>query len=356
MAVALAFADDEGVGIDMSSAGFRSIAGVDRFETSETLIRVTYASGAYVEYLGSGFEFDDDVGLASAGLLNGYDRYEDDVLVLRVRNLNLDIADTAQFFDQDGPGNGEQTDPDGLIELLFQDADGIIGSDAAETLQGFAGSDSIAAGDGADVLEGGDGNDTLEGGEGKDELNGDAGNDTLKGGVDNDRIQGAEGKDKLVGGRGNDRLDGGKGRDKLDAGRGNDRLNGGKDDDSVKGGRGKDDIKGGAGDDTLKGNSGDDTLNGGVGDDLLNGGDGDDVFEFDQGDAADVIESFEAGAGSDDKIDLSTYGLSFEEVLDMTSNSGGDAVIDLSEFREGDSITLDGIQKTDLHSDDFLLS
>ncbi|MEX5575622.1 calcium-binding protein [Pseudomonas lijiangensis] len=87
------------------------------------------------------------------------------------------------------------------------------GSDADQSLWGYATDDLIDGGAGDDTLSGAAGNDSLAGGSGADTLNGEEGNDLLQGGSGNDTLNGGAGNDVLDGGAGNDRLDGGAGDD-----------------------------------------------------------------------------------------------------------------------------------------------
>ena len=83
------------------------------------------------------------------------------------------------------------------------------------------------------------------------------------------------------------------------------------------------------------------------------GSGGDDLFVFDNGDGDDTIEGFQAGAGSDDVIDLSDFGFAdTAAVLAATTDIGGNAVIQLD---LDDSLTLIGVLKSELHGDDFLV-
>ena len=66
-----------------------------------------------------------------------------------------------------------------------------------------------------------------------------------------------------------------------------------------------DTLSGGGGNDRLFGGAGTDLLDGGTGADFLNGGAGDDRFIYRPGDGADVIFGFAAGAGSEDRINVS---------------------------------------------------
>ncbi len=80
-------------------------------------------------------------------------------------------------------------------------------------------------------------------------------------------------------------------------------------------------------------------------------GDGDDLLVFSDGGAADTIRDFTAG----DVIDLTgeTSINSFADVQAAASQVGADVLIDMG---AGDSVTLLGVDLTDLHQDDFLFS
>jgi len=108
------------------------------------------------------------------------------------------------------------------------------------------------------------------------------------------------------------------------------------------------------GDDTLSGGDGNDGLTGGVGDDGLTGGVGDDLFVFDDREGIDTIADFEAGAGSDDVIDVTAVRNidSFAELQAKFSDNGTDTTIQLD--AENEIIVL-GVTVADLHQDDFLL-
>lgn len=109
----------------------------------------------------------------------------------------------------------------------------VIGTPAADTLEGLSGNDLVRGLEGGDLLLGKDGSDRLEGGHGDDYIEGGTGNDALFGG---------EGGDRLLGEAGDDRLDGGDGSDKLEGGEGNDRLQGGAESDTIDGGSGSHDL------------------------------------------------------------------------------------------------------------------
>lgn len=76
----------------------------------------------------------------------------------------------------------------------------VLGSNLADSVNGFSGNDRLDGRSGDDGLNGHEGNDTLIGGAGDDGLWGGAGADVLSGGT---------GKDLLMGDSGNDRMDGG---------------------------------------------------------------------------------------------------------------------------------------------------
>ena len=104
--------------------------------------------------------------------------------------------------------------------------------------------------------------------------------------------------------------------------------------------------------DPLLGTASDEVLQGSSLDDDMTGGGGDDLFQFDNGDGADTITDFSAGAGTDDRLDVSGFGFTdLADLLASTSDAGADTVISLD---ADDSVTLIGIQKADLHDDDFL--
>jgi serralysin len=234
--------------------------------------------------------------------------------------------------------------------------DTLIGSVAANLLNGGVGNDSAVGGDANDTLQGAAGDDTLVGEYGDDVLDGGAGNDSLLGGAGNDSMVGGDGADTLNGGGGNDTalggagddyiyavlgvpefIDGGTGVDTLNttaysgdyvvdlatgltnfagesfinmenvySGAGADRLTGTAGDNTMKGGGGADSIVGGAGNDYIWGEDGNDTLNGGGGQDTAFGGAGDDLIYAVLG----VPETIDGGAGTD-TLDTTAYGFNY---------------------------------------------
>jgi Ca2+-binding RTX toxin-like protein len=113
-------------------------------------------------------------------------------------------------------------------------------------------------------------------------------------------------------------------------------------------------LDGGAGNDVIIGGDGDDVLIGGEGDDVLIGGLGNDTFDFGPGDDIE-IQSFVAGAGTEDRIDLRGIAgvTGFDWVLAHAREVEGNAVIDLG---GGQEMTIDDVSVASLHSDDFLLA
>ena len=162
---------------------------------------------------------------------------------------------------------------------------------------------------------------------------------------------GTENANMIDGGGGGDIIYGMEGDDTLRGEGGGDMIFGGEGDDWLEGGTGDDLLMGGEGHDVLIGDEGDDLLVGGEGDDVLMGGGGTDTFVFNQDSGHDTITDFNVGI---DKIDLSAF-------TDITSpgdlhgyQAGDDAVIFLG-FNDGGSITLKGVQLSDLESSDFIL-
>ncbi len=153
--------------------------------------------------------------------------------------------------------------------------------------------------------------------------------ENVTGSRENDNITGDAVPNTLKGGAGNDELSGGGQNDKLYGEAGNDDLNGDA---------GMDMLMGGDGNDNLDGGDGNDTLNGGAGDDDLTGGAGDDTFVFAPGNGDDVIVTF---AEADDKIDLSAFGITADELKAAISVRAGNTVINLGDYGGG-TITLQG--------------
>ena len=127
------------------------------------------------------------------------------------------------------------------------------------------------------------------------------------------------------------------------------RFDGGAGNDTILGSRGNDILIGGSGNDVLIGGAGNDQLFGGPGADTLNGGAGTDVFFADEFDT--VIDDFAAGAGSEDRIDLSALGVDFEWLMAHASDVDGNVLLNLGDHQ----ITLRGVSTSMLHQDDFFV-
>lgn len=112
------------------------------------------------------------------------------------------------------------TYPLGLQALGGNDT--IIGSSAAELLNGNQGEDRISGEGNFDTIRGGKDSDSLYGNSGEDLLFGDLGRDFLEGGNDKDTIYGGKDNDVLIGQEGNDILLGDLGSDTLIGGEGRD--------------------------------------------------------------------------------------------------------------------------------------
>ncbi|MDN3564651.1 calcium-binding protein [Paeniroseomonas aquatica] len=184
---------------------------------------------------------------------------------------------------------------DVLLLAPQQAAASVTGGDGSDTLAGTDGGDRLDGSAGDDLLAGGGGDDTLSGGPGDDTLAGGAGHDLLDGLAGHDILRGGSGEDTLVSGDWDLLLDGGPGEDLalIDRGfavagltltaalltdgaqatalAGMERL-------SVRAGAGADLLQGGAGADTLDGGGGGDWLDGGAGANALLGSGGDDTL------------------------------------------------------------------------------
>ncbi len=252
---------------------------------------------------------------------------------LNIRGDNADITNSGDIF---GLVNlsGDTARFDGRDSDSANEVFGGLGSD---TLIGGTSDDNLNGSEGNDRLFGSDGDDVLLGSAGDDSLYGGAGSDDINGGLDNDAIKAGDGDDTVLGGDGNDIINGQAGNDML------------------MGDSGSDLILGGRGDDTLEGNGRGDTLDGGVGDDVMTGGGAGDTFvirRVNNGD--DIVTDFQNGS---DVVDISALGiLNFSRItnagaLDQDTDS---VTIDLSLLNGTGSITLQGVQISDMNGADFI--
>ena len=162
------------------------------------------------------------------------------------------------------------------------------------------------------------------------------------GGADNDVV---------TGGAGNDYVEGGAGADNLSGDAGDDRLMGGAGDDVLSGGDGADKLVGGSGADTIIGGSGNDNMWGGN----WSGDQESDTFVFSSGGGKDMVHDFEA---EHDQIDLSAYGLTYEDIASVMTDKGWATEIELSALDggvSGDKLLLLKVHAEDLSEDNFIV-
>lgn len=226
---------------------------------------------------------------------------------------------------------------------------GIEGSSTSDVIVDYAGDNIVSADAGDDLVVVGFGNDAVDGGSGNDEIYTRTGDDIVSAGDGEDLVYLGRGDDLARGGRDNDQLYGEDGNDKLWGQKGHDLLDGGAGDDKLVGGGGRDELYGGEGNDFLKGGGGRDFLSGGEGTDILFGGNGRDTFGYSLGDDDDTITDFDL-VKDKIEIDLDLGVSSFTGVMAHANQVGLDTVID---FGNGDILTLENIQVSDLSSNDF---
>ncbi|MEM7289032.1 MAG: calcium-binding protein, partial [Pseudomonadota bacterium] len=283
-------------------------------------------------------------------------------------------------------------------------------------------SDRVFGGDGIDTINAGDGNDVLQGGAGADILRGENGADIFNVTVGEqselDTFIGGAGSDTLINATGgnftlstfvnsdvtgtingssvevlrfsNATLEGTSGDNvfdfsntvfqfvynstvltNVDTGAGNDTVTGTNltgTNASGFGGRAIFQYDLGTGNDTFDGTGGivdrvfggdgDDIINAGAGNDFLDGQGDDDTFIFEAGDGADTIQGFVAGAGTEDQVDLSSFGFTafdnggVNDVQSLLSQSGANVLLN---FGGGDSILFTSQTVANFDDDDFII-
>ncbi len=214
-----------------------------------------------------------------------------------------------------------------LLPVDLMDSDD---SDDGHMIVGNNHKDDIRTGKDDDYVDGKGGDDYISTGKGDDVAYGGNGADRIYGRRDDDELMGQNGHDKLYGGHGEDELKGGNGHDML------------------HGSHGADELEGGNGRDILRGGNGDDKLEGGQGNDKLHGGHGEDVFVFHKGDDRDHVTGFKA---DEDKIDLSSYDMSYDDIAHAIHREKGGTMIDLG---DGDSMYLAGTMPGHIDEDNFI--
>ncbi|MES0869334.1 calcium-binding protein [Pseudovibrio sp. SCP19] len=114
---------------------------------------------------------------------------------------------------------------------------------------------------------------------------------------------------------------------------------------------GNDTINGLGGDDVIDSVDGDNQINGGTGNDIITSGYGDDTIIFGDNFGNDTLIDFHVGESSRDIIQFSDGVFkSFEDVMSAARQEGLDTVIQLD---EDNSITLQHVNVSHLHADDF---
>ena len=167
----------------------------------------------------------------------------------------LDANDVAIFVNTADDAGLQESD---FVTGIFTDPltagnESLLGTNAADTINGFAGNDTINGLNGNDDLVGGYGNDLILGGDGDDTIESYDNNDTMLGGNGDDYIIGYA-SDSIDGGEGNDTLYGWWSAETIAAGPGDDWI-------YFAGGNDSFTYIAGTGNDTLNGDYGSDTLN-----------------------------------------------------------------------------------------------
>ncbi len=322
-------------------------------------------------------------GLVSCGLWSHTDVVTGSVLIDSFVVSDADVNDTHTFTIVDGTG-APVVDPD--LEIV----NGQLVVRAGNTLaEGAVTTKSV-------IIRVDDGNgglfdysytidlqlqagDTQAGSTGRDFAAGTNAADVMSGGAGSDRLFGHDGDDALYGGDGEDLLDGGAGADTLDGGNGEDAAayissatgitadlantaaNAGDaagdvyiNIEGLWGSAFDDQLFGDASNNVLIGGAGDDVLDGRAGNDKLQGGNGNDTFVMADGYGYDRIFGFQAGAGSEDVVDITAFGFSdFAQVQAAAFVSGNYVIVQLD---ADDSVGFYGMTDVNqLHQDDFLI-
>lgn len=289
--------------------------------------------GAGDDYLAGGVGADRLDGGVGVNVLVGGEGF--DLAVYTGAGVYLDLAVGAYS----GPGRYD----------VFSGIEGVVGTEAADTLFADGGANRLEGQGGDDILIGRSGNDDVFGGSGDDYLDGGDGADRLAGGLGVNVLRGGAGLDiaeysdraegvwvdlsvGVYSGPGAfesfDSIEGVLGSRAADALFGDEQdnsLSGDGGNDALQGRGGADFLSGGLGDDTLLGGAGDDRLLGAEGVDVMTGGEGRDVFDL-FGGGWDVAYDFDV---SSDRVTLGG-GRRFESLLMIDAD--GDGAIDDSKL------------------------
>jgi Ca2+-binding RTX toxin-like protein len=212
----------------------------------------------------------------------------------------------------------------------------------------------------------------IDGSSHADKLTGTVWGEYLIGDGGNDKLDGKSGNDVLVGGLGNDTYIVNSSGDQVEElmAQGTDTvlasisytLTGSVENLVLTGNAGLDAtgnalanrLTGNSGNNILKGVGGADILTGAKGADKLYGGAGADHFVFLAGDGTDTIKDFDAKGADHDTVDLShVSGLSdFTDLKAHHMEQAGSSVV--VDFTAHDSVTLEGVNLTDLSAADLL--
>jgi Ca2+-binding RTX toxin-like protein len=273
-----------------------------------------------------------------------------------------DRFDSGLGADQLDGGGGVDTADYRTSDEAVQ-ADLLIGYGTGGDAEGdlFTSIENLAGSDFGDVLTGDDFTNRLQGFGGDDALFGGNGNDRLLGGLGADFINGGDGVDtadystSLAGVTVNLKLNLGHGADAAgDTFSATENLSGSNFNDALIGDDFNNRLSGIDGNDTLSGLGGIDYLVGGTANDTMTGGAGADVYVFNLASGRDTITDFWAGTGRTDRIQFVDGQLSnFAGVLTQAANTSHGVVINIS---ADDSLTLTGVQISQLRADDFLFA
>ena len=266
--------------------------------------------------------------------------------------------DSAEAFDSDGDGLGDNADPDddndGVLDLV--DA---FPFDATETLD----TDGDGVGNNSDNDDDGDQvSDATELEQGSDPLDNrscflcqvslDSGGVLTSGTDEGETISGTDFADELYGLGGNDSIAALKGNDYIEGGSGNDVIYAGPGDDRALGNEGDDVLSGASGDDVLEGGAGRDVLDGGSGINTLSGGSGSDLFSVTgaapEGINISTVKDFEVGV---DRL-ASTVALAGIAPADLETSTGQDST--KITFLDGRVLLLQGVPSSEITADTFV--